>query len=580
MYTEFYGLREKPFNLTPSPRFLYLSEGHKESLALLRYGVMDRKGFILLTGEVGTGKTTMVRTLLDSLNHSVKYVLVTNPLLSSQDFTKYLALSIFKKSVNFNSKAHFLLVFEPYLKKALNNHQNFNLIIDEAHKLSFELLEEIRLLSNMETKDDKLINIFLVGQPELNEKLSDPKCRPLLQRISIRHHIPPLNLKETSDYMNTRLKVAGEKKNNHIFSKPAMDAIYHFSSGYPREINILADNALLLGYSKGIKKITPSMVKACYDDLKLDTSSAREGVREKEKRRKEGREAEKPGKGPVKPGVERVESQREKENRGSGELESGVERVESETKTDKRGNGITGKRGTGEPGWGVELAETKKTSHFWKWAAVLFFFIALSLAAVNPHGKRIISRLRTNIISTYNAAMDNITTKPLSAQSQISIENPILPKKNLHTLQLKPSGKIEGKPVEEPIHKSPIIIITEKKSEVAEVQKVPVDKTEDEEVKETGNTVLEQPLGAKPPVQEKKKEPTRIIIVGRGDTLSGLTRRIYGTTGDDIVAMVKKANPDMKNVDKIKPGQRIILPPLSIANHRDSETPPVANRRR
>ncbi|MBN2218703.1 MAG: AAA family ATPase, partial [Kosmotogaceae bacterium] len=273
MYTEFYGLNEKPFNLTPSPRFLYLSEGHKEALALLRYGVVERQGFILLTGEVGTGKTTMVRALLDSLDETVKYVHLSNPLLSPKEFINYLALSTFRQKGRFRSKTEFLLFFQAYLKQAFKNRTNFNLIIDEAHKLSFELLEEIRLLSNIETDDEKLINIFLVGQPELNRKLSEPICRPLLQRISIRHHITPLSLEETRDYMETRLRVAGAKNRDLIFPRDTTETIYRFSNGYPREINVLSDNALLLGYAKGRKKITPSMVEECYQDLRIEGES-------------------------------------------------------------------------------------------------------------------------------------------------------------------------------------------------------------------------------------------------------------------------------------------------------------------
>ena len=270
MYEDFYNLKEKPFNLTPSPRFLYLSEGHKEALSLMKYGVMDRMGFILLTGEVGTGKTTIVRTLLDSLDDSVKYVHLSNPLLTPEDLLNYLALSTFRKEGQFSSKTHFLLVFQAYLQQAVKDQTNFNLIIDEAHKLSFDLLEEIRLLSNMETGDEKLINIFLVGQPELNKNLSDPACRALLQRISVRYHIPPLNLEETRNYMKTRLEVAGAKKGDSMFSKSAVEALYNLSRGFPREINVLADNALLLGYAKGIKKITPSIVRECYEDLQIE----------------------------------------------------------------------------------------------------------------------------------------------------------------------------------------------------------------------------------------------------------------------------------------------------------------------
>jgi len=272
MYTEFYNLKEKPFSLTPSSRFLYLGEVHKEALALLTYGVVERKGFILLTGEVGTGKTTMIHALLDEIHENTQYVYLSNPLFSRNDFLKYLSFSVFKKKVQFKSKADFLIRFESFLKEQLQHQKNFILIIDEAQKLSFELLEEIRLLSNMETASEKLINIFLVGQPELNETLSLPECRPLLQRISIRYHMKTLDQEGTREYITTRLKMVCRENSEKIIPKNVAHAIYRYSDGYPRMINILADNVLLLGYSRGKRNITPSMVKECYEDLQLDGS--------------------------------------------------------------------------------------------------------------------------------------------------------------------------------------------------------------------------------------------------------------------------------------------------------------------
>lgn len=270
MYTDFYNLREKPFNLNPSPRFLYLGESHREALNLLKYGVMERKGFILLTGEIGTGKTTMIQALLSTVDDSVHHIHLSNPILSPRDFMDYLAFSAFSKKIHFKSKAEFLLEFEEFLRHCLRQQRNVILIIDEAQKLSFELLEEIRLLSNMETGDEKLINIFLVGQPELNRKLSHQQCLALLQRISIRYHIPPLDLEDTRGYVATRLRIAGALKEMNIFSKSAVEALYEYSGGYPRVINILADNSLLLGYSKGTRTITPSMVRRCYEDMRLE----------------------------------------------------------------------------------------------------------------------------------------------------------------------------------------------------------------------------------------------------------------------------------------------------------------------
>ena len=272
MYNEFYNLKEKPFNLSPSPRFLYLGESHGEALNMLKYGVMERKGFILLTGEIGTGKTTMIQALLSTLDDSVLCIHLSNPLLSTEEFMDYLAFSTFNTKVHFRSKADFLFEFGQFLGECLRNQTNVILIIDEAQKLSFEVLEEIRLLSNMETGDEKLINIFLVGQPELNEKLRQPRCMALLQRISMRYHIRPLDLEETRAYIATRLRIAGASKGDEVFSKSAVKAIHQHAHGYPRVINILADNALLLGYSRGTKPITPAMVQECYDDMSLKDS--------------------------------------------------------------------------------------------------------------------------------------------------------------------------------------------------------------------------------------------------------------------------------------------------------------------
>ena len=156
MYTDFYNFTERPFDLNPSPRFLYLGEIHREALAFLTYGVVERKGFVLLTGDVGTGKTTMIRALLANLDENVKCVFISNPLLPPEDFLRYLAFSAFKKRERLKSKAEFLIEFEDYLRECLQHQQTFVLVVDEAHKLSFDLLEEIRLLSNMETTEDKL----------------------------------------------------------------------------------------------------------------------------------------------------------------------------------------------------------------------------------------------------------------------------------------------------------------------------------------------------------------------------------------------------------------------------------------
>jgi general secretion pathway protein A len=280
LYAEFYHLREQPFNLTPSPPFLYLGEVHKEALAVLTYGVLERKGFVLLTGETGTGKSTMVHALIENLDENVRYVYLPNPLLSADDFMRYLALTAFDKTFSVRSKAEFLIAFEHFLSETLQHQKHFVLIIDEAQEVSFELLEEVRLLSNMGTAEKKLVNIFLVGQPELNEKLRQPRCRALLQRIGTRYHMNPLDVKGTREYVAAALKMAGADNPERVLAKSVVKAIYRYSEGYPRMINILADNVLLLGYSRGKRKITPPMVKECYDELRPDISPLPGGEKE------------------------------------------------------------------------------------------------------------------------------------------------------------------------------------------------------------------------------------------------------------------------------------------------------------
>ncbi len=269
MYESFFHLREKPFNLTPSHRFLYLSEGHKEALALLTYGVTERKGFVLLTGDVGTGKTTLIQALLNRFGTDVELVHFSNPLLSPAEFMDHLASSTFKRRIHFKSKSDFLFEFEAYLREAQQHQRAFILLIDEAQALSMEVLEEIRLLSNLESSEEKLINILLVGQPELTKKLQEPQCRALNQRIAGRHILQPLNGEETAQYIKTRLRVAGAETPDDIFPKRTIDALYRYSGGIPRTINVLADNALLLGYSQGKGTITPHMVEATHRDMHL-----------------------------------------------------------------------------------------------------------------------------------------------------------------------------------------------------------------------------------------------------------------------------------------------------------------------
>ena len=258
MYTKFYGLREKPFEITPDPRFLYLSENHKEALAHLTYAVRERKGFTVITGEVGTGKTTLVHTLLSRLDGNTRTAYLFNPKLGSTDFLHYICEDLGLKGQK-KSKGQHLAHLHNFLMSCYARNENVVLIIDEAHTLDPKLLEEVRLLTNLETPKSKLLQVVLMGQPELNDTLNHPQFRQLKQRVSLRYHMQPLNKEEAREYIKRRMRIAGAFDPN-IFTPKATKEIYEYSKGIPRLINIVCDNALLEGYAADQKVIGKSIV--------------------------------------------------------------------------------------------------------------------------------------------------------------------------------------------------------------------------------------------------------------------------------------------------------------------------------
>ncbi|MBM4333686.1 MAG: AAA family ATPase [Deltaproteobacteria bacterium] len=268
MYDSFYGFKENPFNLTPDPQFIYLGENHREALAQLVYGVREKKGFIVLTGEVGTGKTTIIRCFLQTLNgnNNTRAAFLFNPKLSVNDFIQYILRDL-GLTIQGTTKGDYLYTLYEYLINAYQNEEKVVLIVDEAQGLNPALLEEIRLLSNLETSKSKLIQIVLVGQPELNKTLSQMNFRQIRQRINLRHHLQPLSEKETGEYIRKRLKIAGRKQ--PLFTDKAVKEVYRKTKGIPRLINVLCDNSLLTGYALDKKIINEKIVKAAAKDLKL-----------------------------------------------------------------------------------------------------------------------------------------------------------------------------------------------------------------------------------------------------------------------------------------------------------------------
>ena len=272
MYKAYFNLTRNPFELTPDPDFLFVTKRHNEALAALYYGVRRHKGFVVLTGEVGTGKTLLLRCLLQLFKQSkdVAYAYVFNSLLGPNEFLQYI-LSDLALSTAGKNKSQLLLELGQFLISRSAKKQTTVLIIDEAYHLSAELLEEVRLLTNLETTDDKLLQILLVGQPELDQKLDSIGLRQLKQRIALRSHLDPLDLEETRGYIERRLQIAGATANaGTLFPAPTVAAVYRHSRGFPRLINTICENALVTAYAKQMRSVNPEIIQGIAEDFRLD----------------------------------------------------------------------------------------------------------------------------------------------------------------------------------------------------------------------------------------------------------------------------------------------------------------------
>ncbi len=275
MYRKFYNLTRNPFEVSPDPYFFYPTPRHNEALALLNYGVLRRKGFVVVTGEVGTGKTLLVRCLLDSLVlHKVAFAYIYNPILTVQSFLEQV-LTDLGIAAAARSKSEALSRLNNYLMGRSRDDLTTALVVDEAQLLSWELLEEIRLLTNLETSQHKLLQIVLAGQPELDRMLDSHQLRQLKQRVGMRGNLLPLELKEVEGYIHRRLELAGANgRENAIFPKEAIETIHLISKGIPRLVNTLCENSLMLGYGLLKNQITADIVREVASDYRLDESVA------------------------------------------------------------------------------------------------------------------------------------------------------------------------------------------------------------------------------------------------------------------------------------------------------------------
>ena len=268
MYRDFYQLQEKPFNITSDPAFLYLTRKHQEALTLLNFGINERKGFLEITGEIGTGKTTLCRALLNQVDPNIKTALILNSDISNGLQLLLTIIDDLGIKLEKRTKANAHKALNEFLIEQLIQNNNVALIIDEAQNLKMPVLEQIRMLSNLETEKEKLLQIILVGQPELRDKLNSPKLKQLRQRVTVRFHMTALDEDELSSYIYHRLHVAGMNQKNKInFTQEALGEIYTYSQGVPRLINVTCDKCLLLGYSRETSNITQEMVRASISEI-------------------------------------------------------------------------------------------------------------------------------------------------------------------------------------------------------------------------------------------------------------------------------------------------------------------------
>jgi len=270
MYLDFFGLREYPFNVTSDPSFLYLSEQHREALAYLQYGIEARKGFLEITGEIGAGKTTICKALLDKLDGSFRTAFILHSDLSELQLIEAI-LEDFGLTAPRRSKIAMVRELNRFLLEELKHHTNVVLILDEAQTLKVKTLETIRLLSNLETDKEKLMQIVLVGQPELRRKLASPSLTQLRQRIGVRYHINPLPAGEVEKYIHHRLRVAGCRTGIE-FGDGCYQRIHHYASGVPRLINLLCDRALLASFVKGRHTIELDVIERSVNEIEGEGS--------------------------------------------------------------------------------------------------------------------------------------------------------------------------------------------------------------------------------------------------------------------------------------------------------------------
>jgi general secretion pathway protein A len=513
MYCEFFGFSERPFDVTPDPRFLYLSTAHREMLASLVYGVKERRGFITIVGEVGTGKTTLLNAMLDKLDKTTKIAFVFNTAVTFEQMLHLALIDLgLTKSETVLTKVEALHILNDYAIKQLSEGNNVVIVVDEAQNLDSLAMENFRLLSNLETRKNKLIQIVLSGQPELDAKLRRKELRQLAQRINLRRYITPLDEKEMEEYIQHRLRVAGYKGKS-IFSQKALQGVWEFSGGIPRKINVLCDNTFLIAYGLERKKITGGIVEEAINDLNWSPYLPDEATKE----------ALKPDLPPI---------------------------YDADTEKGQ-------KYPTNIPAHYSINSRKDRPNRYLKLGQFIIIIIigvgiGLAFGWFVPNWKN-----GTTKIASEETISENLDTVKVTESNSSSLSGEKLLAKGAkeeagqkvgQQKKLNVGGSTSGATVEDKDILPSVSGAMEGAQQQALVEDriVQVDTSEPPEENQINNEMQ-----------------MRFRVVKRNDLLSGIIKEEYGTFSEELLAKILEKNPEIRNPDEIYVGQVISLPVLT-----------------
>jgi general secretion pathway protein A len=507
MYTDYFGFREKPFGVTPDPRFFYTNPCYQEAYASLLYGIRERRGFIVLTGEVGTGKTTLLRRLMQQMESNVRFVFFYNTTLSFEELLDFMCeeLGLPIKEAGRHHKIHAL---NQLLMDQLARAGTVALLIDEAQNLGEEVLEHLRLLSNFETTAEKLLQVVLVGQPELESKLTQPELRQLKQRIAVQCRLERLDDKEVGPFINYRLNVVGYKR-HQLFTPDAVQEIAYYSKGYPRLINILCDNALLIAYATSQKSVTGEIIEEAANDLRFEL-------------------------------------------RGGGPLSTGESRHLSTEVGSKEARDTVPLRRADYQKKAYSHSRTKSRVI----AAVLFLAIGgvgFYLGQVNnSFVEGVNEKLRTwqkTLQGTLGRGIENPQRRafPLRGDQLSSVDE----RMTASTGNVGPASATDLSRVE-----------TRKEGRDSHVTSEPTMISSGERISTSarGGNAEVSSIGSASEVASRREKP---MLVPPGSTIAEIAAHTYGAQRDLGLDLIKEYNNQIENLNRIRAGQPLWLPPLS-----------------